>query len=241
MSNVLQILAKYTPCDVSDALVHLGLKNGGFIPNLVQRLGPLVSVAGRAYTVLYAPKLDPRPAVKGSYIDEIPKGAVLFMALTEELQTVSAPFVRINNALYGGLMLTRASYRQAAGLVILGRIRDLAEHRDLDYPVWSYGVGITAPGPVVKVVGVNVTIKVKVVTAEGEEELEVKPDDILVADENGVARIPVGHENGPELGIKLDDVLQYIPKRVEADTNVSADIKNGRPAAEAQKFWRSKI
>lgn len=235
-------LAKYTPCDVSDALVNFGIANGGYIPNLVQRSGNLASsgvnsVVGQAYTVLYAPKSDPRPAVKTSYIDEIPAGSVLVIGLPEELQTPCAPYVKVNNALYGGLMSTRANYRQAAGSVILGRIRDLAEHRDLDYPVWSYGVGSTAPGPVVKVVGINVPIKVKVES----DTIVVNPNDYIIADENGVVRLPVGHSEGAEALVDVDKVLEYIPKRVDADTKVGEDIRNGRPAAEAQKFWRSKI
>ncbi|KAK8443522.1 hypothetical protein ACI3LY_003224 [Candidozyma auris] len=247
--SVRATLAKYTPCDVSDALVAFGLKNGGFIPNLVQR-SPIgnspnkgyATAVGQAYTVLYAPKSDPRPAVKQSYIDEIPKDSMLVMAVTEELQQTSAPFVKVNNALYGGLMSTRANYREAAGSVILGRIRDLAEHNDLNYPVWSYGVGTTAGQPVVKVVGINVPVSVKVTSVNGEEEkITVLPNDWVVADENGVVRIPIDHRDGAEAEIKLDKVLEYIPKRVEADTNVSKDIKAGKPAAESQKFWRGKI
>lgn len=241
--SLLSTLAKYTPCDVSDALVQFGIKNGGYIPNLVQRsVGSGSTVAGKAYTVLYAPKSDPRPAVKGSYIDQIPPESVLVLALPEDQQLTTSPFVTVNNALYGGLMSTRAKYQGAAGSVILGRIRDLAEHRDLDYPVWSYGVGSTAPGPVVKVVGINVPISVKVAAIDGgHESIEIRPGDLIVADENGVVRLPLGHESGPEADISVDEVLAYIPKRVEADTNVSKDIKAGRPAAEAQKFWRGKI
>lgn len=39
------------------------------------------------------------------------------------------------NACYGGLMSTRAKHSGAVGTVIDGRLRDLQEHRDLDYPV----------------------------------------------------------------------------------------------------------
>lgn len=241
-------LGKYTSCDLSDALVQFGIANGGFIPNLVQR-SPFgnqpnkgcASVAGKAYTVLYAPKDDPRPAVKSSYIDEIPKDSILVLALPENLQTTAAPYVKVNNALYGGLMSTRAQYRGAAGSVILGRVRDLAEHNELQYPVWSFGVGTTAPGPVVKVVGIDVPISVKVSAADGESLIMIQPGDYLVADENGVVRLPVNHSQGPEADINIDAVLDYIPKRVEADVNVSKDIKNGRPATEAQKHWRLKI
>lgn len=244
--SVRSILSKFTPCDVSDALVNFGVKNGGYIPNLIQRSSigntpnsGASSVVGQAYTVLYAAKSDPRPAVKQSYIDEIPKDSVLVLGLTPDLQTPDAPYVTINNALYGGLMSTRANYREAAGSVVLGRIRDLDEHRNLKYPVWSYGVGSTAPGPVVKVVGINVPIYVKVAGAL--EPIIIKPQDYIIADENGVVRLPVGHEKGDEAKVELEKVLEYIPKRVDADEHVRQDITEGRPAAEAQKFWRSKI
>jgi hypothetical protein len=39
------------------------------------------------------------------------------------------------NACYGGLMSTRAQHSGAVGTVIDGRLRDLQEHRDLDFPV----------------------------------------------------------------------------------------------------------
>lgn len=223
-------LAQYAACDVSDALVAQGVADGGFVPNLVQRsaLGAPTAV-GRAYTVLYAPKDDPRPAVGASYIDQVPSGSVVVVGLAPECQITTAPFVTVNNALYGGLMLTRAQYLGAAALVVLGRVRDLAEHRALGYPVWSYGVGTTAPGPVVKVVGINVPLTVK--TAAGD--LTIAPDDVVVADENGVVCVP-SH-------VDLALLLQYIPRRVHADENVAEDIRHGRPAAEAQKFWRGKM
>ncbi|WPK23491.1 hypothetical protein PUMCH_000732 [Australozyma saopauloensis] len=242
---VRSILSRYTPCDVSDALVQFGVKNGGYLPNLIKRsaLSTTQSTVGQAYTVLYAPIDDPRPAIKQSYIDEVPSSSVVVVALPELQQMVSAPYVTVNNALYGGLMLTRASYKKASGTVVFGRIRDLSEHRELNFPVWLYGVGSTAPGPVVKVVGINVPVLVKVadISGTGFQSILINPGDFMVADENGVVRLPIGHTEGPEAQIDLDKVLEYIPKRVNADTKVSEDIKNGVPAAEAQKYWRSKI
>lgn len=233
--DVISILSKYTPCDISDSLNKHGIANGGFIPNLTIR-SPVLnknSAVGKAYTVLYAPKSDPRPAVKQAYIDQVPEDSIVVIGLPLELQTINAPYVTVNNALYGGLMSTRAQYRKANGSVILGRIRDLDEHNELGYPVWSYGVGTSAPGPLVKVVGINVPLEVKVANIDNQEILTINPGDYLIADKNGVVKL--------EDNDQLSSVLDYIPKRVEADTHVSQDIKTGKPAAEAQKFWRSKI
>ena len=58
-------------------------------------------------------------------IDSVPEGAVV---------SVSSP-PRTVNAVYGGLMSNRAKVSGAVGTVVDGRIRDLQEHRDLEYPV----------------------------------------------------------------------------------------------------------
>ncbi|KAI5951219.1 hypothetical protein KGF54_004293 [Candida jiufengensis] len=239
--EVVQILSKYTPCDVSDSLNQHGIKNGGFIPNLVNRSPVLTShskqsAVGKAYTVLYALKSDPRPAVKESYIDQVPEDSIILIGLPLDLQLTNAPYQKVNNALYGGLMSTRAQYRKANGSVILGRIRDLDEHNDLKYPVWSYGVGTSAPGPLLKVVGINVPIEIKINSIDPhkkEDLLVVNPGDYLICDKNGIVKL--------EDNEQLNEILDYIPKRVDADLKVSEDIRNGKPATDSQKFWRGKI
>jgi regulator of RNase E activity RraA len=231
MSDLIRFFEHYTPCDISDALVKYGHKTGGFIPNLTQFSPGKQSMVGRAYTVLYAPLDDPRPELKVKYIDEIPKDSVVVIGTTKELQSPYAPYVKLNNALYGGLMSTRAQYLGAKGSLILGRIRDLDEHRDLGYPVFSYGVGTTAPGSMVKVIGVNVPIDVTV----GESSYDViHSGDWIIGDVNGIVKIP----NDEELLAKL---VEYIPKRVEADTLVAKDIKEGKPAGDSQKLRRANL
>lgn len=64
-------------------------------------------------------------AVPHSQVDQIPEGAVVF---------ISQPAPHIN-ACYGGLMSLRAKFLKAEGVVIDGKLRDLQEHRDLEFPV----------------------------------------------------------------------------------------------------------
>lgn len=58
-------------------------------------------------------------------IDSLPEGCVVFISCPRG----------ISNAVYGGLMSTRASARGAVGTVVDGRFRDLEEQRSLSYPV----------------------------------------------------------------------------------------------------------
>ncbi len=234
--EIINKLSKYTSCDLSDSLVKNGIKDGGFIPNLVQfspkSNSAIEPVSGYAYTALYAPLDDPRPAVKGGYIDKAPKDSIVVVGTTSDLQIPFAPYTLVTNALYGGLMSTRAQYLQCRGSVIIGRIRDVNEHRDLNYNVWSYGLGTTAPGSAVKLIGVNVPIEI--VTGKTTIKI-IQPGDFIVGDENGIVTLSAGDQEF------VEKVIKAIPPRVEADTLVAQDIKNGIEAGKAQKHRRSAL
>ncbi|KAH3669526.1 hypothetical protein WICMUC_004948 [Wickerhamomyces mucosus] len=234
ISEIIQTLTEYTPCDVSDALqkVH-SLKDGGNFPNLTRysESFPSKTTVGPAYTVLFAPLDDPRPKVPQHYIDVVPENSVVVIALTKDLQVNYAPYTTVNNALYGGLMSTRAQYLGAKGSIIFGRIRDLEEHRGLKYPVYAYGTATAAAnGSVVKCIGINVPLEINVGTTGVYE--QINPNDLIIADENGVVRIPTKSVN-------LQKIIEYIPKRVDADQNTARDIAEGVAVATAQKKYRA--
>lgn len=231
MESILDHLQQFSACDISDALSVYGHSNGGSVPNFCIQLPVVQSqlVAGPAYTVLYAPLDDPRPAVLGHYMDQVPRNSVVVVATTPSLQISNAPFTTLACALYGGLMSTRAQFLGARGSVIAGRIRDIDEHCALQYPVWSYGVGTCAPGGSVKVVDVNCAVTLD--TLEGP--VVIDSEDLIVADKNGVVRIPKD--------ANLQKLIDYIKLRVKADTLVAQDLKGGACVHSAQRLHRGKI
>lgn len=230
--EMLKKLAQYTACDVSDALVKFKHPLGGSLPNL-QRLSANTDkkpMVGYAYPVLFAPKDDPREALKGGYIDDLPEGSVLVIGTTLNLQKLDAPFTKMSNALYGGLMSTRAQYLKSSGTVVFGRVRDIDEHLELGRDVFSFGLGTAAHGPVVKMVAINEPIEI-LVDGYPEPHIEtISPGDLIIGDDNGVVKI--------DKSIDMDALLDYIPKRVQADTLVKEDILNGEKCTPAQKKRR---
>lgn len=108
-----------------------------------QRQDGDTKIIGPAYTVKYSLNEDPAPKHPTHYvsspslinrnvlitrnlqIDSVPEGAVIF---------VSCP-PKVSNAVYGGIMSTRAKYSKARGTIVDGRFRDLDEQRALNYPV----------------------------------------------------------------------------------------------------------
>lgn len=224
------VLSQYSPCDIADALIKFGDAHGGFLPNLTQYSFSKQSFHGPAFTVTYAPLDDPRPAVKGTYIDLVPAGAILVIGLTRDAQISVAPYVKSPSALYGGLMSTRAKYLKAAGTVVLGRIRDVQEHRDLEYPVYAYGLGVTSPKSFLKVVALNEPIEIVI---EGRESPEiVSPGDLIVGDEFGVVRVPASKQK------VVEQVIEYLPRRAAADALVAQDIGSGKTAADSMRERR---
>ncbi|KAI1170428.1 RraA-like protein [Nemania sp. FL0916] len=217
---IVRALQDYTTCDVSDALCKLGYPNGGFLSGLTMwsplRQEGSTKIIGPAYIAKYAPLDDPAPKHPTHYIDQVPKGAVLF---------VSCP-PKIPNAVYGGLMSTRAQALGAAGSIIDGRFRDVQEQRELAYPVFARDVGTAPPAELLKVVAVNVPVKLQT----DEQDMQIRPGDYLIADINGVVVLPV------EL---VEEALPLMQKQVEADTRMAAEIKKGMSFAEASKKFRS--
>lgn len=229
MSEYIKTLTNLSTCDISDGLLNMcKIPDGGYFPNLTRWSGTSKgTVVGRAYTVLFVPIDDPRPAV--NYIDYTPEGSILVLCMAECLQSQFAPYVKTTQAIYGGLMSTRAQYLKSRGSVVFGRIRDLPEHRDLEHPVFSYGVSTCAPKEAVKPVATNVTLEI--LTSSGDLQT-IHPNDYIVGDEHGIVRIP-------SKDVDMDRLLAYIEQSVSVDELVAQDIKSGIPAKKAQKERRA--
>ena len=105
-------------------------------------------------------------------IDAAPPGSVYVMVLEDGLDTAGI----------GGLMATAMKYRGLAGAIIDASIRDTPQIRKLQFPVFSRGVAPSTSINHYRFVGMNVPVMCAGV--------KVNPNDIIVADEDGVAVVP---------------------------------------------------
>jgi 4-hydroxy-4-methyl-2-oxoglutarate aldolase len=132
--------------------------------------------AGPAVTVLM--KRDENKAgaagIQGALdaIDEAPAGSVYVMALEDGLDYAGI----------GGLMSTAMKFRNLAGAVIDGGVRDTAQIARLQFPVFSRGVVPSSTVNHYQFAGKNISIHCGGV--------EVRPGDIIVADMDGVVVVP---------------------------------------------------
>jgi len=108
-------------------------------------------------------------------IDAAPAGSVYVMVLEN-----GADFAGI-----GGLMATAMKYRGFTGAILDASVRDTPQIRKLQFPVFSRGVVPSTTINHYRFSGSNVPV-----TCAG---ARVNPNDIIVADEDGVVVVPRAH------------------------------------------------
>jgi 4-hydroxy-4-methyl-2-oxoglutarate aldolase len=141
-------------------------------------------------------------------IDNSPAGSVYVMVLEDGA----------DHAGIGGLMATAMKYRGFAGAVIDASVRDTPQIRKLQFPVFSRGVAPSTTINHYRVTGVNVAV-----TCAG---VRVNPGDIITADEDGVAVVPMGR--APEVLKKsqeLDDTEHRMLPFIEKFRSIREAVK----------------
>jgi len=154
--------AAISPCEYAD-----GLGREQFVDFSIKGLwSGMPRIAGPAFTVKCAPG------------DHLSLHAAIYAASSGDVIVVEGD---PDYAVAGGNVCAIAQQRGIAGFVVDGVIRDLAQVRDIQFPVFARGV-IPKPGAKTHIFPFNQTI-----TCGG---VKVNAGDIIVADEEGIAVIP---------------------------------------------------
>lgn len=169
----LKRLANWYSGDIHDVMDTFGAYGHLKGISLFGTLAPGQVVCGPAVTVLYEPstsKGQPQDIYHGA-IDGVIKGGIMM---------VDASCAEGSGT--GELMSTGAKMAGAAATVVHGTVRDLAEVRHLDYPLFARGVS-----------PVGVSGRMEPSKAHIELEIDgvrVRPGDIVFGDISGVVIIP---------------------------------------------------
>ncbi|KAG0238162.1 hypothetical protein BGW42_007153 [Actinomortierella wolfii] len=212
----------YSSCDVSDALLKLGVTGAGYIPDIhlwspEYKAGD-TRVFGPAYTVQMVHVSDtsaPKPSQH--FVDAAPAGHVI---------CISQP-AKTTNAVWGGLMTARAQARGALGVIVDGRIRDLNEQREAKFPVFAKATSIMGAGPFTRAATLNEPIVMQ--PNADHPAVTIHAGDYIVADADGIAVIPRD---------MLDSVRETCAKSVAIDEKCMAALKEGHGIAETFAKYR---
>lgn len=201
-------------CVVGDVMDRLG-RYHQFLPPQIQALREDMVVIGRAMPVLSVDAKDPDAAMKEPFgrmleaLDDLKPGEVY-------VNTGSSP----RNALWGGLMSTRALKLGAAGVVVNGYVRDTREICKLKYPTFCFGRYGQDSAPRYKVVDFRVPVQIG--------DVRIAPSDIIYGDIDGVLVVPRDCE---------EQVFRLALEKARGEKKVANAIKDGLSAVDAFKKY----
>lgn len=165
---IVAALAGVSCSSVSDALDRLGL------PGSALGLAPLqdgMRMAGRAFTVRYAPAGSP-PGTVGDYIDDVEPGGVVALDNGG----------RVDCTVWGDILTAVAAHRGLSGTAINGVCRDVHRALDTGYPVFSRGRFLRTGKDRVEAVEIGGTVSLG--------DAQARAGDVVLGDADGVVVVP---------------------------------------------------
>ncbi|KAJ7262217.1 ribonuclease E inhibitor RraA/Dimethylmenaquinone methyltransferase [Mycena haematopus] len=210
-------LSSFSTCEISDALIKLGVASGGYIAGLDLFASGNSSESGKicaqAYTVKFVLASDTSaPKLSEHFVDTAPAGSVIVIDVPHQAQ----------NAVWGGLMSCGAIARSAVGVVISGRCRDLAEHRALGFPVFARSHSTLGQQPFTRPSAINIPLVIAPPSITSDytfPSVTVEPGDWIIGDEDGVVCVPQAMER---------KVSEEAESRRAVDARCMVDIQAGK-------------
>lgn len=205
--QIVETLSEVSTATLTTVLLKLGLRNtwmrgpqplGGGRPRVV----------GRAFTLRFIPAREDLATPESWGAAKSTRAAV--EAMSEGCVAVVDAMGLTNAGIFGDILCMRMQKRGIAALVTDGVIRDRAGVLSTALPVWSDGVA--APPSIAALTFINWQEPI------GCGGVAVFPDDVIVADEDGVVAIP---------NVFLDRVVNVAAEQEQLEAWIMDEVRGG--------------
>jgi len=182
--------------DIPPAIASDCMNRSNVMAARISPLSPGMNICGQARTVT---SMVGDNGAAHAAIGMMEAGEVLVMDARGHTET----------AVWGGIMTRAAMQQGIAGLVLDGALRDAAEIRELGFPAFAAGVCPAGPSK-----GFGGVIDGPI-SCGG---CPVKPGDIVLADDDGVAVVPLERQA---------EIYQASLRQIETENDINADTRSG--------------
>lgn len=210
--GVLERLRRLYPAVLSDCLDKIGYRRQVMEPH-IRPLYPQANLAGFAATV-HCVEVDAPPTNQDEYykgelqsVDALHEGDVMVVSTC-------------NGSYWGELLATASRYRGAVGIVADAYTRDTQKLIEMQFPTFIAGISACDSLGRIEVDEVGVPIECGGVT--------VKPDDLLLADYDGVVVVP---------SEVADEAISLAEEKVAGEDMVRIKLAEGMPVWDAFRTY----
>ncbi len=226
-----ELYARASTASLTAQLIKRGLRTRG-ISNIAPVNPATPRLFGPAYTLRYIPMredlatgeamADPENPQRKS-IELVPPGHVLIV--DTQGMDVSGTF--------GDILIARLQMRGVAGVVSDGPMRDIAELKKMDFPVFARGNA--APPSYASMIAADAQIPI------GCGGVAVLPGDIVIGDADGVVILPAAiAQEVARNAVEQDQLEAYVRMRVEGGDSIVGVYPPNEETKAAYRAWLAK-
>ena len=212
--EVMDVLKEASTGVIADALALVGFQGG------VEGVHPVrgfedVKIVGTACTIQFGPPRPDTPKLTNyDIIENLPPGGILVI----DAKGVPTHFAGDNVGSY-------SKWRGLVGVVIFGAARDVAGWRQVGMPLYCTGLATKDKPASMRITGYQIPVEIGGVL--------VKPNDIIVADEDGIVVVPRESLDAVLEKVKLvsdvEAAMQQAIERGASGTELSGIIARKKP------------
>ena len=227
-----ELYSRATTASLTAQLIKRGLRTRA-ISNIAPVNPDTPRMFGPAYTLRYIPMREDLATGAAMADPNNPQRKAIEVVPAGHVLVVDAYGGMDISGTFGDILVARLRVRGVAGIVSDGPMRDIAELRKMDFPVFARGNA--APPSYASMLAADAQVPI------GCGGVAVFPGDIVIADPDGVVVLPAAiAEDIARDAVEQDRLEAYVRQRVESGDSIVGVYPPNEETKAAYQAWLAK-